>query len=48
MSCSEEGIKSGEPPVLVPAITGKMDQVERLPTEDDYESIKLISNGAFG
>lgn len=47
MSCSEDGIKPGGSPSLVPlsAIDG---QVERLPTEDDYETIKLISNGAFG
>lgn len=43
---SQEGIKSGESPVLVSS--ERMDQIERLPTEDDYETIKLISNGAFG
>lgn len=58
MSClSEEGggaasgmgarSSSGEPSP-VPSASLENSQGVRLPTEEDYETIKLISNGAFG
>lgn len=38
---------SGEPSP-VPSASLENSQGVRLPTEEDYETIKLISNGAFG